>query len=393
MSSAASTAARAPRIAFVGPWDRLIWSARRGLVKMMIDRGWDVLTVSPVVSGGVYRRRLEELGARHVEVPVSRFIDPLGDLRYLWTLFRQLRRERPDLVHVFTVKPNVYGAFAARLAGVRRVVGLVEGLGFLYETFAGRLLLFGLLRFAFLWCDRVWFLNRDDRAECVQRRVLPARKAVLIPSVGVDRAVLESRLSGEAHLTALRAEFASEGTSRLVVCVGRMTWSKGVRELVDASALLARSHPDTKVLLVGEIQQGSPGSIPREYLEGARSRAFQWLGFRDDVPDLMRIADVITLPTHYREGVPLVLLEGMALGKPLVATDWVGCREVVRHGHNGLLVPVHDAPALAEAISVILSDPELAKRMGDAGRRMADAEFAEHAVNTRVVRELYREDG
>jgi len=172
--------------------------------------------------------------------------------------------------------------------------------------------------------------------------------------------------------------------------VARMVWSKGVREFVEAAKLLQAQHADTKFLLVGDVEPGSPLAISNEYLTRGVSDNVIWLGFRRDARELTALSDVVVLPSYYREGVPLTLLEGMSLGKPVVTTDSVGCREVVEEGRNGYLVPTRDPHALAEAIGRLLNDPVLRAEMGASGRSWVEREFNEKLIVARVIKELYR---
>lgn len=384
------------KIAMIGPWDRLIWSGRKGLIKALIERGHEVVAISPVSHGGQFREKLIGIGVRHIEIELTRFLNPKGDFEYVKTLQRILSQEKPEIVHTFTMKPNVWGTLAARRAKVPAVVSLVEGFGFMYSDAPGwkpalkRKILMSALRFGFKRADRVWFMNQDDMKDSIRENAIRPEKAVFIRSCGVDSSEFSPAAVPDEALAALRAEFGATEETRFVVCVGRMTWQKGVREFVDASKIVAKTVPGALFLLLGEIQKDSPDVVDEAYLRDAASPNFRWLDFRNDVPALMKIADVVVLPTYYREGVPAVLLQAMAFSKPLVATDWVGCREVVRDGVNGYLCPIKDATALADRIQRVLTDSDLARRFGENGRKMIDEEFEERIIVDQVLEKLYR---
>jgi len=384
-----------PKLALVGPWDRLIWTGRKALISEMIQRGWEVVAIGSVTPGQDYVARIESLGARFIPVQVARFIDPITDAKYLVRLVKILRRERCDLVHTFTIKPNLFGTVAARIARVPKIVSLVEGFGYGYREGSHptarclRGLFFAALKVAFLLSHKVWFLNRDDLRECESLQLLTPGKGVMIASCGVDTNSLKSDRVDPEAIQALRRELGGTDKTQFVICVGRMNWPKGVREYVEASRLVAKQCQNSLFVLVGEIQPGSPFSVPREYLLNSNNANFRWLDFRHDVKELMALADVVVLPTYYREGVPLVLLEGLSLGKPIVATDWVGCREAVIDGVNGFLVPIKDEASLAGAISRLLRDSSLRMRMGNEGRQMAEKQFDEKDIARRVVAQVY----
>ena len=162
-----------------------------------------------------------------------------------------------------------------------------------------------------------------------------------------------------------------------------------MRQFVEASERAAHWDAPVKFVLVGPLDPGSPDEVPEEYLRSKTSPRFAWLGFRSDVKEIVSLADVVTLPSYYREGVPRVLLEAMALNKPIVTTDNVGCREVVDEGKNGFLVPVRDSAAFASAVEKLVRDGALRTRFGSRSRAKVEAEFADTMVWKKVLNELY----
>lgn len=300
-------------------------------------------------------------------------------IREIAALYRALR---PDLVHHVALKPVVFGSIAARLSGVRRVVNAIAGLGFLASAkgvmarpvaLALRLALRSLLGAK----GAVTILqNPDDRAALVDGGIVHPSRTVLIRGSGVDlRAFTPAPTGAEAPL---------------VVLVGRMLWTKGVGEFVEAATRLRAEGEKARFVLVGEPDADNPDAIARAQLQSwIDAGAVEWWGYRADIPQVLAGADVACLPS-YREGVPKSLLEAAAAGLPLVATDAPGCREVVRPGENGLLVPVRDAEALAGALRTLLADRALRERLGRRSREIAEAEFSDQAVAAATL-EVYRE--
>jgi len=325
-----------------------------------------------------------------------RFMDFRKDIKYLWSLYRIFLKHKFDFIHTFTIKPNVFGSIAGRFAGIRRIYALVEGLGFGYSEESGfkpwlsRQFFLMLYRLASLSITKIWFINQDDKDLFEKKKIIKSSNAVFIRSIGVDLEEYSLQAVEPEVVKALRHELG-EGRDNLlyVTMVARMIWSKGVKEFVEAANILSSRHPNARFLLVGEIQADSPQSVPEDYLKFMLPPNVRWLNFRTDIPALLAASDIVVLPSYYREGVPRSLLEGMAMGKPLVTTDYPGCREVVKDGYNGYLVPIRDAKALAEAISHLLSDSELRAKMGYAGREWAEREFDEKYVVARVLHELY----
>jgi N,N'-diacetylbacillosaminyl-diphospho-undecaprenol alpha-1,3-N-acetylgalactosaminyltransferase len=383
------------KLALVGPWDRLIWEGRRGIIVELIKRGWEVVAISSEIPNGGYAAKIRGLGARFVPVEVARFVDPIKDLRYFLFLLRFFRRERFDVVHSFTIKPNLMAPLAAKITGTPKIVGFVEGLGTMYDESPGfkpwlkRKFLCLALRFGFLFAERIWFMNSDDLKDCLANHVVPKKKAVLITSCGVDLAAYSSPVTNMGAVSRLREELGRDGANFFVVTVARVNWHKGVKEFVEASQIVGRSHPNVKFLWVGGIQQGTPLVVDKEYLKRAEGKNFQWLGFWEDLNEVLELADVFALPTFYREGVPAVILQAMAHSKPIIATDWVGCREVVRAGGNGILIPIKDSQALADAVIKLLTTPKLREDMGRKSYSMILDEFEERYIVAQVMRKLY----
>lgn len=381
------------RLAMVVNDDFSAWHFRKGLIAAVVARGDDVTVVSP---DGPYVAKLVALGAKHVSLPVCRFVSPLRDLRYCIALYRVFRRIQPDIVHNITVKPNTYGTIAAYLAGVPRIVMLVSGLGYAFHEEPGlhkavvRSVVTRLYRTACHLAACVWFQNPDDLRLFVRLGLVPPEKGVVILGSGVNISEFSPDAVSESAIHDLRKELAVRVDQRIVLMmVARAAWSKGVREFVEAGEQLAARGYRTAFVLVGPLDPGSPDEVPKDYLVHKRSDSFRWMDFRNDVRELLACADIVALPSYYREGVPRTLLEAAAMAKPLVTTDNVGCREVVDHEKNGFLVPIRDSASLAAAVARLLDSSELRQAFGTASRARAEREFDERLVISRVFREVY----
>ena len=380
------------KIALLGPTDRSIWTFRKGLISQLIADGHKVTVIC---SGGSYVEKIKSIGANHIEADMDRFMNPLRDFIYLFSLLKIFRHEKFDILHTFTIKPNFYGAIAAKLAGIRDVYSLVEGLGFLYnenngiKPFLSRFMLFTIYKLAFFLNKKVWFINQDDPRDLVRRKILPSTKIVFIKSIGVDKDEYSLDQVDKEALSKLRKEYGPNGNELFVTLIGRMNWTKGIREFIEASKITKERYPNVIYLLVGEIQEGSPYSISKKYLKNNEDENFKWLDFRSDIVELLTLTDIFVLPTFYREGVPRSILEAMSLGKPVIATDSVGCREIVEDGINGILIPTRDAKALADSIVRLFENPELRKKYGKVARERIERELDERIIVRRVINELY----
>jgi len=332
--------------------------------------GWQV---SLLTRAGEAAESLRAEGIEVIDVPFERAsLGVFSELATLLRLFSAYRRIRPDLVHHVALKPVVYGSLAARLAGVRRVVNAPVGMGFVFASEAplARLLrpiLRLLLRLALRNTPgRVIFENPDDQAEFIRAGVVKPESTVLIRGAGVE-------------LERFRPVPEPEGTVR-VLLVARMVPEKGVREFVAAARLLRERGIKAEFRLVGAPDPASRSTLSEAELRAMEAdSAVRWLGNRSDIPELLANAHIVCLPS-YREGLPKALLEALAAGRAVVATDVPGCREAVRHGVNGLLVPPRDARALAEALATLIQDREMRIRFGAEGRRLAETCFASEII-------------
>jgi N,N'-diacetylbacillosaminyl-diphospho-undecaprenol alpha-1,3-N-acetylgalactosaminyltransferase len=379
------------KVALVVTDSHSAWHFRRGLMRGLLKQGLEVYIITPM---GPYITELKGLGAKHIPVRISRFMNPLGDLRFFFDLCRIFRLERIDVVHNFSIKPNTYGAVAARLAGVKKIFGSVTGLGYLFTdqqglggTSALKLVARQLYRLGFKYTDKIWFQNRDDIEAFASAGISVREKAVVIKSSGVDTEEFSSMTVDREVLASLRLELAANG-AKIVTMVARPLWSKGVKEFVEASELLKNIAPSVMFIVVGEKEQGNPDNVPDEYIKKKESEKLRFIGWRDDIKEIFAVSSLVVLPS-YREGTPRSSIEAMAMGKPLVTTDAVGCKETVEDGKNGYLVPVGNSHLLADAIYRLVTNKKLLKDFGVYSRKKAEKEFDEKIIVNRIIEELY----
>lgn len=345
------------RIVLFANTDWFLYNFKRALARALRDAGHELILLSPP---GEYGPRLREEGFDWRAFELSRSgINPVAELLVIRRLHRLYRSLRPDVVHHFTIKCVIYGSFAARMAGVARIVNSITGLGFaiLAQTPKARLIrpvVLLLYRLA-LRKSYVLFQNRDNLETLQRFGVLKSAQVAVTPGDGIDVGKFVPVVDHSARQT--------------VLMMGRLLRSKGVAEFVQAARLVCEQLPDARFLLAGAPDPGNPECVDAAQLAQWQAEAtVEFLGQRSDVLALQQSADVVVLPSLQGEGMPRALLEGAACGKPMVATDVPGCRELVRHGENGFLVPPGDALALAEALLRLLREPALAARMGQAAR-------------------------
>lgn len=351
--------------------DWYLYNFRLPLAEALRSQGHEVVLVSP---DGKYSGRLKQAGFRWIALPLVRQrLNPFAELITILRLVQLYRRERPDVAHHFTVKCVMYGSIAARLAGIEGVVNALAGLGHVFSDHGAqaRLLRIAIRRIckSFLRPTQVIFQNPEDHHAFLKSGLVDRDASHLIRGSGVDverfKPHPNKNLSGKLY----------------VLLASRLLWAKGVAEYVEAARLVRRQIPEAVFLLAGEADPGNPASVPQEVIdEWKRQGDVEVLGHCEDMQSLLEKADVVTLPTYYGEGVPRILIEAAASGKPLVATAMPGCYEIVRHQLNGILIRPRDSRELARAIKEILPDDLCRARMGKYSRRLACEEFSQEQV-------------
>ena len=361
-----------------------LFNFRLSLAKTLQAQGHEVLLISPP---GEYGARLQALGFRWEALPMDRkSLNPLQELRLLAYLCQLYRREQPALVHHFTIKCVVYGSIAALLARVPARVNAVAGMGYVFtnQALKARLLrpvVRGLMRLVLNGKGaRLILQNNDDVAAFAKAGLARPELTRLVMGSGVDLARFTSRAPSGSQAGAGQAVQPTR-----VVLAARLLWDKGIAEYAQAARQLKAKGLPIRFLLAGSPDLGNPAAIPQATLDGWQTDGLiELLGQVSDMAALFATADMVVLPS-YREGLPKSLIEAAACALPLVTTDVPGCREVVTHEVNGLLVPVRDAKALADAIERLHLDPAWARELGLAARARALREFDEKIVINKTL--------
>lgn len=368
------------RILYVVNDANFFLSHRLPLALAAQNEGFDIHVATPL-SDDV--EKIRRGGFIFHPIPLTRRGAHLGEeMESMMALYRLYRKIKPDLLHLVTIKPVLYGGIAARLAGVPAVVSAITGLGYVFiargfKAFLLRTIVKRAYRFALGHSNgRVIFQNPDDRSSFSISKLVDTGQTVLIKGSGVDMTQF--------------SPVPEPPSAPLVVFASRMLWDKGVGEFVDAARRLCNMGIKAHFVLVGDTDSGNPAAVPKSQLERwQQSGVLEWWGPQIEMSLVFAKAHIVCLPS-YREGLPKVLIEAAASGLPIVTTDVPGCREIVRHGENGLLVPVRDVSALVEAIQSLVEDAELRRRLGAKGREIAVAEFSIERVVSETLN-VYRQ--
>ena len=328
--------------------------------------GYDAAVIAPPDPAADARMR--DLGVERIPIEIDRKgLNPLSDLRLMLKYRSLLKQLRPAAYLSYTIKPNIYGSFAAASLGIPAFPN-VSGLGTAFiQGGALQTLVTQLYRIGFARAPAVFFQNSEDRTLFVDRGIVRADRAQVLPGSGVDlqHFVPAPLPSGPA----------------IFLFIGRLLRDKGVLEFVEAARALRGEHPEVRFQLLGGLDEGNRTGIRKAELESwIAEGSIEHLETTDDVRPFIAAATAVVLPS-YREGLPRSLLEAGAMGRPLIATDVPGCRDVVEDGVNGYLCNVRDATSLAAAMRRLLElRPEQQLAMGEAARRLVEERFSEAFV-------------
>ncbi|MGB4116658.1 MAG: glycosyltransferase family 4 protein [Polaromonas sp.] len=358
------------KLLFLVTEDWYFCSHRLPPARAAMAAGYDIIVATRVGSRGA---DITSEGFKLIPIDLQRRSrNPFRELTAIAQIVMIYLRERPDVVHHVAMKPVLYGSFAAFIVRNSTVVNALAGMGFLFTSGSRqatilRMVVSRLFRFLLNSGRNLLILqNPDDAAMLVNGGIVKAERIRLIKGSGVD--------------VQRFAPMPETQSAPVVMLPSRMLWDKGVGEFVEAARMLRTRGVAARFVLVGHGDPDNPASIPECQLKAWHdSGVVERWGHCEDMPATLAKAHVVCLPS-YREGLPKVLLEAAACARPLIATDVPGCREIVRHGENGLLVPLRDVPGLAQAMARLLGNFELRHTMGQKGRAMVESEFSEMKV-------------
>ncbi|NJB67041.1 glycosyltransferase involved in cell wall biosynthesis [Desulfobaculum xiamenense] len=366
-------------ILYVVTEDWYFWKHRVPLARAARDAGY---RVSVAACAGEYAQRIRDEGFTFHPLGMNRrSTGPIQQLAAIRELAALYRWTRPDIVHHVALKPILLGCVAARLAHVSHVVNAVTGLGYVFvreglRRAILRTVISQWLRLALTRPEtRIIFQNPDDLELFTSCGIAPCESCTLILGSGVDTTLFHPCPEPEGP--------------PVILFAARMIWDKGAAVLVEAARLMRQRNVKFRIVLAGVPDSHNPQAIPEETLAAwSREPGVEWIGYCNDMPGLLARSHIVCLPTHYREGIPLALIEAAAAGKPIVTTNTPGCREIVRHERNGLLVPERDPERLAEALTTLVTSAETRKVMGTASRALALNGFSIDSVASRTL-DLY----
>jgi glycosyltransferase involved in cell wall biosynthesis len=363
------------KVAIVGSFAESLIIFRGALLQEMLNKGNEVFVFAPSALLET-QDELKNMGAKYHNIPLKRRgLNPLYDLFTFFVLLNYFRRIRPDIVLSYTIKPVLYGSMAGQLAGIPGVYCMITGRGFAFSGDNFKQILVGkIARFLYRICLRanhkIFFQNPDDLELFFNSGLLKRpEQAVLINGSGVETTFYKP------------AVFPGKVSFLLIA---RLIKDKGIFEYIDAARIVKKKYQDIIFYLLGSIENG-PGSMSKDKIESWCAEGMvEYLGTVNDVRPAIENASVYVLPS-YCEGTPRTVLEAMSMGRPVITTDAPGCKETVRDGLNGFLIPVRDPEALANAMIKFIERPELIPMMGLESRKIVVEKYDVHKVNAVIM--------
>jgi glycosyltransferase involved in cell wall biosynthesis len=347
-----------------------MYNFRGGLIKKLIANGYEVIVIAPTDK---FDEKLKELGARVVDVKInSKGTNPVEDFKLIFELRKIYKKEKLDIVFNYTIKPIIYGTIAAKLAKVIPIA-VTTGLGYAFIK-EGKVtkVVEKLYRFSLKFAKEVWFLNENDKKVFLERKLVDPQKVFLLNGEGIDT----------DHFKPLEKEMKKDGKIKFLM-IARALWDKGVKEYCEAAEIIKNKHLDKEIefLFLGKIGVPNPSAVPKEYIEDYHKRGIiNYLGVVDDVTAIISDSSCFVLPS-YREGISRVIMENAAMGKPVIASDVPGCRELVDDGKTGYLCIPRDSKDLAQKMEWFINLSEDKKiNSGKLGREKMIKEFSEQMV-------------
>lgn len=351
-----------------------IYNFRVGLLKALQEDGYKIIAIAPY---DAYVPKLEALGFEYHEIKIhNKGTNPLEDIKLIWDFYALYKKLAPDVLLHYTIKPNIYGAFAARMLGIP-VVSNISGLGtvFLDNRFSSKIARL-LYRLALRSPQKVFYQNSHDRALFIEAKLVKRDKAELLPGSGIDTEKFKPM------------EVSRKSDKVSFLFIARLLKDKGIVEYVEAARTLAKEG-NVKCYILGAFYEGNPSAITQvKMMQWEAEGMVTYLGVSDDVASHIASADCVVLPS-YREGLSRVLLEAASMAKPLITSNVPGCKEVVDDGVNGYICEVKNSVSLAEVMQKMIDLSERKRqKMGKKGREKVIAEFDEKQVITKYKQAL-----
>jgi glycosyltransferase involved in cell wall biosynthesis len=346
-----------------------LYNFRLGVIRLLQQQNFQIVCIA---NYDEYTQKLIEEGVTFIKSSVAnKGINPFQDLNYLWFLVKHYRKIKPCFIFHYTIKPNIYGSLAARLINLKSIA-IVSGAGYVFlRKNILNWITRKLYRLAAKASTEMWFVNKEDLLMFTEEGIVNSKRTKVLPGEGIDTEIFKRD-----------SPYPSNKKNFVFLLAGRMLWDKGVGIYVEAAKLIKQKHANTRFQLLGFVDTLNPSAITKEQIRNwEKDGIIEYLGSTDDIKKFLNAIDCFVLPSYYREGVPKSLLEAASLEIPIITTNNVGCREVVKDGYNGFLCSIKDSKSLAEKMEKIVTmEKSFLQEMGSNGRKKIITEFHERLV-------------
>ena len=360
----------------LGPDTKMMFKLRGNLIKDIIKHDNEVTVV---VFDDKYKSELEKDGSKVIVINAKRTsLNPFNDVKLFFLYKKIIKSEKVDVVFSYSIKPVLYGSIAAKCSKIKDIFALMPGLGYAFKKDIRIMRLISpfinfLYKKAFKYCDKVFIQNKEDKNDLINRKLLKNDKCVLINGSGVD-------------LQKFNPEPMPEKIS--FIMISRLLHDKGVIEYLKASELIKKKYPKVQFKLAGAFDS-NPKVISKNELDYyTKNDIVSYLGEMDDVTQTLKDSSALVLPTYYQEGIPRIILEAMAMSRPVLTTDWRGCNFAVVNNFTGILVPIKDYIALSKKMEWMIKNPKKVEIMGQKGRKRAVEFFDVNNVNQVILKNM-----
>ena len=366
------------KLMIISPKNRTVYNFRGDLIKEILQKGYEIVVIGPNEDNV---EKIKALGVKFIKVELDK--DSTGifsnityySFHYSY-LIKVMKQEMPNIVLGYTIKPVIFGTLAAKKAKVSNTYSLMTGLGQVYSQFATtktkiiRTICGMAYKIAFRYNKKVIFQNVDDLEECVKRKYLSKEKAVIVDGSGVNLRKFQKN---------------DLPTKNIFLMISRMIKTKGTLEFFKAAEIVKQKYPNAEFWYLGK-PENKKGYITEEMIQRYQENGIVTiLGETDDVPKIIEQSTVMVLPSYYREGIPRTLLEALAMGRPIITTNSIGCKETVKDGINGFLIPIKDVEALANKMMYMIEHRDELEKMSDASYEYCKERFDVNIINKKMM--------
>ena len=387
------------RIALICPQDFTAYLCCKWIIKGLQEKGYKIFIISPVSKDDFYYKKLLSLNIEFIKVKMNRHINIIDDIKYFFSLLFIFKKYRIKSIFSFCTKPNIYSPLAAKFANIKDIYISVWGRGTIFlesEYFKIKILrkiLLIMYKLSFVISQKIWFTNKYDLEYFKSKNILSQEKVILTPNY-IDTEEYNPNFIKSKEKLKLLKELNIKKNDIVIILVGRMIFSKGIKEFHEASLIVNNLYPNSKFLLVGAEEENNPDYIPREYLNNLQKyEHFQWLGYRKDVKELYSISSIATLPSYYPEGgYPRAITEPMSMGLAVIAANTKNCKGSIIDNFNGLLVEPQNSQDLASKIIMLIKKPKLCNDLGEKARKSVIKNFDEKVIVSELLNSINKKN-